>query len=198
MDATFLKILRELEWDSLTISQAGEVMTALREAVAKGEAWFQKFSAGFVNGNTTKFTPHPIQAALASAKKVKVILGARRGGGRKTLKRAPQPRNVIEVPPVKRGRGRPRKVMPEIAGVEQGRLARPITSKSAGSTPAPATADDHPPIGVLQGSYVSTTGPDPNRAYSLPPTHPRATGAALPASADPDFAAVEAGKVRFQ
>jgi hypothetical protein len=194
MDATFLKILHELDYDTLTMAQASEVMGALREAVGKGEAWFAKFSAGFVNGAKMLQPPIPDVAFLDAAPKA---IQARRGG-KKTLKRA-QPKNVIEVPLVKRGRGRPRKVVPEVVkrgGETATRVAH--NHENAGSSPAPATPDDHPPIGVLQGSYVSQTGPDPNRGYSLPPTHPRATGAVLPAAADPDFAAAEAGKVRFQ
>ena len=179
MDATFLNKLRGLNYDELTMAQASEVMGALREAVAKGEAWFEKFSAGFVKTRVKMVQPPiPDEVFLDAAPKV--------------TKHIRQGQSIQ-----KRGRGRPRKVVPEIVSpTRQVRGGAP--SDRDHSPPGASPADDHPPIGVLQGSYVSTTGPDPNRAYSLPATHPRAGGAAPPATGDADFAAVEAGKVRFQ
>ena len=187
MDATFLNILRGLEWDTLTISQASEVMGALRDAVRKGEEWYRQFSAGFVDGMASPLTSTKIAPMVTPM-------------GVMAPPTAQKPRKAIAAPVVKRGRGRPRKVVPGVVkrgGEKATRLAH--NQQNGGSNPPPATPNDHPPVGILAGSYVSTTGPDPNRSYSLPAAHPRAGGGvAAPTTTDPDFAAVEAGKVRFQ
>jgi hypothetical protein len=82
--------------------------------------------------------------------------------------------------PPKRGRGRPKKVSPP-----------PTDRKDVDASP-------HPPVGILQGAYVSHDGPDPSRPYTLPVGHPRANGGSgVPVSGDPDFVAASQRKPEF-
>lgn len=77
----------------------------------------------------------------------------------------------------KRGRGRPKKEPPP--HIEDGAVVA------------------HPPVGILQGAYVSTDGPDPRQSYSLPVGHPRANGGMGVPTADPDFAMASRVKPEF-
>lgn len=86
---------------------------------------------------------------------------------------------------------------------------RAVTMNGGGPTPTPkrgrgrppkaavAAQLKHPPVGILQESYVSNA-PDPSVPWTLPPGHPRANGGTgVPVVGDDDFAAMSSGKVEF-
>ncbi len=175
MDATFLSLIRGIEWDKLTAAEAVELRTALRDAVAKSEQWFAALSAGFQVDSGRRDGSTPSVATARTLHRKPSALAKPDGPEMDTpLEGAGQS------PSKPKFRHRDRKV---VEPKRRGRPAKP-------AVPEGHAKEDHPAVLVSADMYVSATGPDPDRSATLPIGHPRRAGGGFdPTGADPDFAA---------
>jgi hypothetical protein len=146
----FLKLLRGIEWDTLTARDAVDLRAALKDAVGKSDEWFLKLTQDFGG----------IPAAIERVKFPEPT-PAKVEGGRPTSKASPPKPTASTArvnPPVKRKRGRPPKPRPNPIA---------IGGANAEGTGAPA------PAKLFDNSYISKDGPRADIPATLPADHPR-------------------------
>ena len=151
----FLKLLRGIEWDSLTARDAVDLRAALKEAVGKSDEWFLKLTHDFgaIPGEVALIknvvsTPPPSTPAKVES-------------GRPQVKASPprEPKPAARVnPQVKRKRGRPPKARPNPIAIG-GANAEGVSAAQAAK--------------LFDNSYVSKDGPRADVPATLPADHPR-------------------------
>ena len=146
----FLKLLRGIEWDTLTARDAVDLRAALKDAVGKSDEWFLKLTQDF--GALPAREPDRAQwAEYAPEQPAKVEVG-------RPQAQAHTPREPKPGARMKRKRGRPPKARPN-----------PIAIGGANA----ATADAPKPAQIFDNSYVSKDGPRADIPATLPANHPR-------------------------
>jgi hypothetical protein len=143
----FLKLLRGIEWDTLTARDAVDLRAALKDAVGKSDEWFLKLTQDF----TGRLKPAELVPTPPSAPPVKVESG-------RPQTKAPPPREPKSGASTKRKRGRPPKPRPN-----------PIAIGGANAEGAGAPA----PAKLFDNSYISKDGPRADIPATLPADHPR-------------------------
>jgi hypothetical protein len=167
----FLKLLRGIEWDTLTARDAVDLRAALKEAVGHSDEWFLKLTQDFgaIPGETRfKFgQAELIKPPTSPADKIE--------SGRPQVEaghpREPKPTVRAKVPGTppgtKRKRGRPPKAKTPV--IRPPALA--IGGANAeGAERAPQAAK------IFDNSYVSKEGPRADIPAVLPADHPRRLG----------------------
>lgn len=105
MDATFLSLIRGIEWDKLTAAEAVELRTALRDAVSKSEKWFAALAEGFnAKRGTVEATDRPHKPEATGSSPVPAISTPKvkfRHRGKK--KPEPKPKRPPFTPPAASG-----------------------------------------------------------------------------------------------
>lgn len=143
----FLKLLRGIEWDTLTARDAVDLRAALKDAVGKSDEWFLKLTQDFTGRlKPAELVPTPL--ALPPAKVE---------SGRPQVKVSP-PRVPKPGASMKRKRGRPPKPRPN-----------PIAIGGANAEGEPPVQ----PAKLFDNSYISKDGPRPDIPATLPADHPR-------------------------
>lgn len=144
----FLKLLRGIEWDTLTARDAVDLRAALKEAVGKSDEWFRKLTQDFGG------VPVP---AVERVEKPQPPTPAKVEDGRPGKVLSPREPKPARSSSSKRKRGRP--------------LPRPnpivIGGANAQTAGTPAAAK------LFENSYVSKEGPRADIPASLPADHPR-------------------------
>jgi hypothetical protein len=162
----FLKLLRGIEWDTLTARDAVDLRAALKEAVGKSDEWFLKLTQDF-GGIPELFVPRAragmIKPPSPPAATVEV--------GRPQVE-AHSPREPKPVARVKRKRGRP----------HSQKRPNPIVIGGANAE----TAAGPQPARLFENSYVSKDGPRTDIPASLPADHPRLNPHPRESSVTPD------------
>lgn len=166
----FLKLLRGIEWDTLTARDAVDLRAALKDAVGKSDEWFLKLTQDFT-GRLKPAEPVPTPSAPPPAKVE---------SGRPQVKVSP-PR----VPKLgasrtrKRGRPKPK--------------ARPNPIVIGGANAS--TGEGPRPAQIFENSYISKEGPRADIPAVLPADHPRLNthrdSSVTPDQDAADFQAVE-------
>ena len=145
----FLKLLRGIEWDTLTARDAVDLRAALKEAVGKSDEWFIKLTQDF--GGTP--APQIRQAALEE------FLPAKVESGRPQVEACPPREPKARSSRDRRKRGRPQpKVRPN-----------PIVIGGANAE----TREGVRAAQIFENSYVSKDGPRADIPATLPADHPR-------------------------
>lgn len=157
----FLKLLRGIEWDTLTARDAVDLRAALKEAVQKSDEWFLKLTEDF------GAAPFPLPTAR-TAEPAKVESG--RPQVEASLPREPTPtaraKKVASTKP--RRRGRPPRQIKVRGGVKLNR-PNPIAIGGANAE----TAAGVQAAKLFENSYVSKDGPRADVPAALPADHPR-------------------------
>jgi hypothetical protein len=149
----FLKLLRGIEWDTLTARDAVDLRAALKEAMDHSNEWFLKLTEDF-NGAERRVRSE-IQSPTPAQPPAKVESG--RPQVEASPPREPKPKARVN-PPVKRKRGRPPKPRPN-----------PIAIGGANAE----TANAAQAAKLFENSYVSKDGPRADVPATLPANHPR-------------------------
>lgn len=151
----FLKLLRGIEWDTLTARDAVDLRAALKEAVDHSNEWFQKLTQDFGMP-----APQVRQATLEE------FLPAKVESGRPQVEACP-PRE----PRARSSRDRRKRGRPQIKVRGGVRLNRPDPIAVGGANAE--TAAGPAPAKLFENSYVSKDGPRADIPASLPADHPR-------------------------
>ena len=96
MDASLLRLIREIDFDALTVAEAVAARSALKEGVEKSDSWFEKLAQGF------QMKPAPRAPASEGPRGVTHTTGIPGDAGAAPRRTAPK-------------RGRPPKVRPQAA-----------------------------------------------------------------------------------
>jgi hypothetical protein len=154
----FLKLLRGIEWDTLTARDAVDLRAALKEAVGKSDEWFLKLTQDFGGIPEHLFgrPAIPVKSEL-NTPKITSPVAAKVESGRPQTKACP-PREPKSGASTKRKRGRPPKARPN-----------PIVIGGANAQGAEAP----PAAKLFENSYVSKDGPRTDIPATLPADHPR-------------------------
>lgn len=144
----FLKLLRGIEWDTLTARDAVDLRAALKDAVGKSDEWFLKLTQDFTGRlKPAELVPTPLVEPPAKVE-----------SGRPQVKVSP-PRVPKPGASTKRKRGRPQP------------KARPNPIVIGGANAQ--TAEGPRPAQIFENSYVSKDGPRTDIPAVLPADHPR-------------------------
>lgn len=144
----FLKLLRGIEWDTLTARDAVELRAALKEGLEKADAWFGKMAREFGASGIADVYDPPQQPPPAAKMDV----------GRPQVKVSP-PRVPKPGASTKRKRGRPQP------------KARPNPIVIGGANAS--TGEGPRPAQIFENSYISKEGPRADVPATLPADHPR-------------------------
>jgi hypothetical protein len=153
----FLKLLRGIEWDTLTARDAVDLRAALKEAVGQSDEWFRKLTQDFsgIPGEVELIKPPPLPAA-------KVESGRPQAEALPPLRPKPTVRARVTL---KRKRGRP----PASSNKQR---ARPTPLEIGGANAATAEGAAQA-AKLFENSYVSKDGPRVDVPAPLPADHPR-------------------------
>lgn len=153
----FLKLLRGIEWDTLTARDAVDLRAALKEAVDHSNEWFENL--------TKEFREKPGEVEIIkppSPPPVKVEDG-------RPQVQASHPREPKPGARSKRVRGRPPRAQIKVRGGVKLNRPEPIAiggANAEGASPAQAAK-------LFENSYISKDGPRADIPASLPADHPR-------------------------
>jgi hypothetical protein len=152
----FLKLLRGIEWDTLTARDAVDLRAALKEAMDHSNEWFRKL--------TDDFAGTVLESALKRAEQTATVAPpAKVESGRPPAEVSPpRPKPTVRAKvTLKRKRGRP--------PVQQRARPNPIAIGGANAE----TAAGPQAAKLFENSYVSKDGPRADIPASLPADHPR-------------------------